>query len=83
MWSAVIVLSLGLIMTEVMPIPQHIFDGSEVSAIQDGQSGDGPPGKRDVNDGMGIISAMNSLDSPVRGTHECWPPPDNICSTQL
>ncbi|KAG8250912.1 hypothetical protein J6590_092346 [Homalodisca vitripennis] len=45
------VVSLGMLMTEVMPIPQHIFDGGEVSAIQDGQSGDGPPGKRDVNDG--------------------------------
>ncbi|XP_046677197.1 uncharacterized protein LOC124365279 isoform X2 [Homalodisca vitripennis] len=72
MWSVVIVVSLGMLMTEVMPIPQNVFEG-EVSAIPDGQSGDGPPGKRDVNEGIGLV-AMDSLESLVRGAHGCWPP---------
>ncbi|KAG8284472.1 hypothetical protein J6590_102301 [Homalodisca vitripennis] len=49
MWSVLLFVTLCMVLMEVIPSSQLPAEDNEMFAFQDGQSGDGPPGKRDVS----------------------------------
>ncbi|KAG8323794.1 hypothetical protein J6590_107123, partial [Homalodisca vitripennis] len=48
MWSVLLFVTLCMVLMEVIPSSQLPAEDNEMFAFQDGQSGDGPPGKRDM-----------------------------------
>uniref|UniRef100_A0A1B6JKT0 Uncharacterized protein n=1 Tax=Homalodisca liturata TaxID=320908 RepID=A0A1B6JKT0_9HEMI len=49
MWSVLLFVTLCMVLMKVIPSSQLPAEDNEMFAFQNGQSGDGPPGKRDVS----------------------------------
>ncbi|XP_046686937.1 uncharacterized protein LOC124372578 isoform X1 [Homalodisca vitripennis] len=75
MWSVLLFVTLCMVLMEVIPSSQLPAEDNEMFAFQDGQSGDGPPGKRDVSfDGQSGDGPPGKRDVSYDGQSGDGPP---------
>ncbi|XP_046684673.1 immunoglobulin G-binding protein A-like [Homalodisca vitripennis] len=75
MWSVLLFVSLCMVLMEVIPSSQLSAEDNEMFVFQDGQSGDGPPGKIDVSfDGQSGDGPPGKRDVSIDGQSGDGPP---------